>query len=271
MIKQLEDGINECSNEVYHADRKYLSSSVLKTIYKSLNEYHDQYILGNKKQFANENALVEGSMVHTKLLEPHELHKQYVFWDGIRKAGSEWEKFKASLDPADTRTVIAKPQKLRVDSYIEAFNRRAEAVEMLKNGQPELTLCGTLHNVPIKVRFDYINVEKGCIYDVKTTGRPADVENFKATLEGLSYQLSAALYTAMAEQYYGRKFDFYFIVISKQDPQECHVYKTSAATMANGRQMVKQACEKYLIAKETNNWTEIISEPEVSSYEILEV
>jgi hypothetical protein len=82
----------------------------------------------------------------------------------------------------------------------------------------------------------------------------------------------------MAEQYYGKKFDFYFIVISKSD-KECHVYKTSENTMNEGRNMVKVACEKYLKAIQSNIWVEenlTASEDEAkmiveSNYEILEV
>jgi hypothetical protein len=274
MLKELVDGVNDCSNADYHADRKYLSSSVLKVVYKNLAEYHNQYILGNKATFGNENALNEGSLVHAKLLEPHNVKHDFVFFSGLRKSGADYEAFKSALAPTDKRIIISRPQKLRVDSYIAAFNKRPEAVEMLKGGQPEQTICGTLNGVPIKVRFDYINVEKGYIADVKTTGYPADVDTFKQTLKGLSYQLSAALYCAMAEQYYGKKFDFYFLVISKQDPQECHVYKTSETTMNEGRMMVDKACRKYLKAKESGIWVEASEVTETSietDYEILEV
>lgn len=278
MIKQLQDGLNDCSNADYHADRKYLSSSVLKVLYKDLAEYKRQYLDGIKATFGNENALNEGSLVHAKLLEPHNVHQDFVFFNGLRKSGADFEAFKNSLNSTDrNKLIISKPQKLRVDSYIAAFNRRPEAVEFLTGGFPEQTICGSLNGVPIKVRFDYINVDKGYIADVKTTGYPADVNSFKQTLNGLSYQLSAALYCAMAEQYYGKKFDFYFLVISKQDPQECHVYKTSEATMSEGRSMVDLACAKYLVAKETGVWVEpkVETPPtEISSnsnYEILEV
>ncbi|MEZ0208724.1 MAG: PD-(D/E)XK nuclease-like domain-containing protein [Candidatus Paceibacterota bacterium] len=273
MSKQLVDGLNDCSNADYHKDRKYLSSSVLKVIYKDLAEYKSQYIDGNKKEMSNQGALDEGSLTHAYLLDPATIKTEYAFYPGLRKAGADWEAFKASLDPdSGHKIIISKPQKLKVESYVKAFKARPEAVEMLKDGAAEQTICGTLNGVPIKVRFDYINVDKGAIYDVKTTGYPADVDSFKQTLNGLSYQLSAALYCALAEQYYNRKFDFYFIVISKSE-LECHVYKTSDKTMSEGRRMVDVACAKYLKAKETNVWIEpeVEVENEISNYEILEV
>jgi hypothetical protein len=279
MSKELMDGLNECSNTDYHSDRKYLSSSVLKTIYKDIAEYKRQYIDGEKKQFGNMTALEEGSLTHGIILEPHMVKQDFVFFNGLRKAGADFEAFKAAMDPATaSKIIISKPQKLRVDEYVKAYKARPEAVELIAGGEAEQTICGTLHGVPIKARFDYINVEKGYIADIKTTGYSADVDVFKQTLRGLSYELSAALYCAMAEQYYGKKFDFYFIVISKSD-KECHVYKTSENTMNEGRNMVKVACEKYLKAIQSNIWVEenlTASEDEAkmiveSNYEILEV
>lgn len=275
---ELVDGLNDCSNEIYHADRKYLSSSVLKVIFKSLDDYYDQYILGNKKEFGNQNALDEGSLVHAILLEPETVHKEFAFYKGFRKQGADWEKFKSTIQSTQ-RIIISEQQKRRVNSYIDAFNRRPEAVEMLKNGKAEQTICGSLYNVPIKVRFDYINIEKGIIYDIKTTSGPADIFSFKDTIKKYSYQLSAALYCAMAEKFYGKKFEFYFIVISKQDPCVCEVYKASEKTMFEGNNMVQIACAKYSNAKEKNVWTEENSltnnassdSLNVSAYEILEI
>lgn len=275
--KILQDGLNECSNFDYHSDRKYLSSSVLKTIYKSLDDYKHEYLDGNKKQFGNENALLEGSLTHSMLLEPHQVSNDYIFFDGLRKAGNQWENFVAEIRSEDVgKPIVSRPQKLRVQSYIEAFKRRPEAVQMLTGGQAEQTICGTLNGVPIKVRFDYINVERGEVYDIKTTGKPADPENFKATVNGLSYQLSAALYCAMAEQFYGKKFRFVFLVISKQEPIDCQIYRASESTMAEGRRMVDVACAKYLKALETGNWCEpeeasVSETSSVSHYEILEI
>lgn len=254
MAAELMDGLNDCSNEVYHADRKYLSSSVLKTIYTSLADYKHQYIDGNKKEFGNAAALEEGSAVHTLLLEPHRWKLDYNFFDGLRKAGERWEEFKANLDSSNRNKVtLSKPQQLRVQSFVEAYKARPEAAKYLTGGVSEQTICGTLHGVKIKTRFDYINSDAGFLADVKTTGYPADKDSFTQTLEGLKYELSAALYTAMAEQFYGKKFEFYFIVVGKKD-LVCHVYKTSEATMARGRKMVAKACDKYLRAKESGIW-----------------
>lgn len=280
MTKKLIDGLNDCTNAEYHADTEYASSSVLKVAYKDIAEYKRQYIDGDKPTFGNESALSEGSLTHAEILEPHNVPNDFVFYPGLRKAGSDFQAFKDALDPASAKKIIiSKPQKLRVQSYVAAYKRRPEAVELINNGFAEQTICGTLHGMKIKTRFDYINVEKGEIYDVKTTADSAELEAFKETVKKYSYQLSAALYLEMAEQYYGKPFVFKFIVISKQEPQECHVYRLSEKSRSEGAQMVKTAITKILNARKNNVWVEENSLTNnashdtinTSAYEILEV
>jgi hypothetical protein len=110
--------------------------------------------------------------------------------------------------------------------------------------------------VPIKVRFDAIDVERGMILDIKTTGQSAELESFKLTMDGLKYPLSGALYCEMAKQFYGKEFTFYYIVLGKKVPPSCHVYKTSKETAFQGTIMVHAALEKYKTAMKTNCWTE---------------
>jgi len=254
--KELFDGLNDCSNFDYHADRKYLSSSVLKTVHKSLELYHREYILGLKEPTSpqSQNNFDVGSLTHSYILEPHLVKEDYNFYFGMRKAGAEFEAFLKGLTNKTLPIISVNQHKVATDCY-EAFKRRKEAVELISGGFSEQTICGTLHGVPIKTRYDYINVEKGYIADVKTTGYSADVDTFKSTCETLMYPLSAALYCAMAEQYYGKKFDFYYIVLSKKD-KTCEVFKTSKKTMNEGNAIVKATCEKFLTAKKSGNWIE---------------
>lgn len=252
----LVDGLNDCSNSEYHADRKYISSSVLKTIYKSLDIYYNEYILGMKKEISSSTQATFdlGSLVHSYILEPHLVENDYNFFKGFRKAGPEYKEFLESARHG--KPIISSPQHHSAKELVEAYKRNKHAPSLISGGFSEQTICGTLHGVPIKTRYDYINVDKGFISDVKTTAYPSDKENFTQTVDGLMYHLSAALYCAMAEQYYGKPFDFYFIVLSKRD-KTCNVFKLSDEKMELGKRIVAEACAKYKKAKETNDWTEL--------------
>jgi len=255
LISTLKMGLNECDNATYHADRTYLSSSVLKTLYKSLDEYYDQYILGNKTEYSERTlqAFDEGSYLHSLILEPETVASQYAFFTGWRKQGAEWEAFKKANKG---KVILSVPQAERCAKLLEAYKNRPEAVNLIKNGFAEQTICGILNDIPIKVRFDYIIPQLGIIADVKTTGYESDADNFKVAMDQFSYELSASLYCQMAEQFYGRPFKFYFIVLSKS-AFTCDVLVASDKTMGKGTSKVTKACAKYKRAKDSNIWTEL--------------
>lgn len=263
-------GLNKCDNATYHADKTHLSSSVIKTLYKSLELYHKEYILGLKPEFKNKSALEEGSLAHSLLLEPELTEQEFTYWDGWTKRGAEWDAFIADSQPG--KTIISAPQKNRVDRLVAACKALPEAIELLQGGEAEQTICNTLKDIDIKVRFDYINVEKGYIADVKTTGYSSDLDSFRVQAEGLMYDLSAALYCKIAEIHYGKKFDFYFIVLSKKD-FTCDVYKCSQAFMVEGMRKINIGLEKYKKALASGLWVEKTMETsnEDAQYAIQEI
>lgn len=271
----LINGVNlNVSNADYHADRNYLSSSVLKTIYKSLDQYYKEYVLGQKEPIKNQDALIEGSLAHSMILEPHLVASEYNFYSGMRKAGADFESWKDNLANPNL-PIVSAPQKHRVERLVEAYKQSKAATSLMKSIQVEHTVCTELNGVPVKARFDAVDIDRGIIMDVKTTGYAGDLDSFKTTCSQLMYPLSAALYCKVAEQVYGKPFKFYFIVLSKRDI-DCHVYVTSDKTMNEGIRQVNEALVKYKKAKETNVWTEEVAlasadSDDDDSDEILEV
>jgi PDDEXK-like domain of unknown function (DUF3799) len=274
MSKQLVDGLNlDISNESYHNDTNYLSSSVLKTILKSLDDYRVQYIEGHKKQFSNKDALNTGTLLHTAILEPHLYDNSFLVYPGMRRAGREYEEFVANIKPQDAgKPIMLLSHMHQIKNLLAAYNRHSVAKDLMKKVMCEQTICGELFGVPIKTRFDAIDVEAGLVLDIKSTGYSGERDAFVETVKGLNYALSGALYCAMAEQYYGKPFTFMYIVLSKMD-LTCNVYKTSEATALRGLMDVKKACAKYLKAKESGIWTEPenAANMSISNEEILEV
>lgn len=251
----LVDGLNYVSNHCYHSDRKYLSSSVLKKVLESLEDYHREYILGEKPAVSSSTQanFDVGTLTHTLILEPHLAADSYYLYKGMVKRGQEWDRFVSSVEDK-TLPILSINQVNTANALFDCFNKLDAAKNLVAKGEPELTICGTLHGVPIKTRFDWINAEQGFIADVKTTGYGSDLESFKDSFANFQYDLSAALYLQMAEQYYGKPFDFYFIVLSKKD-KTCDVYKLSDKTRSQGETKVLQASQIYLEAKRTNVWT----------------
>ena len=266
----LKPGINHVSNAEYHKDTAYLSSSVFKTILKSLDTYKDEYIDGNKKEHSPQTManFAVGSLLHSMVLEPELVAKEYEFFPGWRKAGHEFEAFKANARPG--LPIISLPQLEKAKSMYESYKRNPVAVDLIKNGFPEYTLATVLAGVPVKVRADWISVSGRYICDVKSTSGGSDIESVKETVKAFQYDLSGALYAWAYEEHYGFPFDFYLLMCSKLD-NTCVVYKIGAETMARGRAAILFAANKYKRAVETGIWTEATIADPVAQHDILEI
>lgn len=249
---KLKPGINICTNDEYHGDKNYLSSTNLKHLLKDPAEFKRICIDLEKDEVpkSRQNAYDEGSYAHSLILEPEMVEKEYAFFTGFRKHGNDWEAFK---NANKGKIILSKPQKHRVESWVESYKGRKIAVDLVKGGEAELSLTGQLNDVNIKVRADYINVDKGYIADVKTTAYSTDVDSFKYVVSQLSYGLSGALYTKMFSQHYGKPFDFYFIVLGKKDGM-CEVFKLSEESLQEGYIQINNALKVYKECKKSGIW-----------------
>lgn len=263
----LKLGLNAyVSNKEYHADKGFLSSTPLKSLVVDSMGFYNDYILGNKREQSSK-AFDIGSLVHTLVLEPEKAEAEYAFYPGKRMAGQEWEEFKH----ANPRKVILREdQKPDCEAWAQSALSHPVAKELLHSGQPELTVTGLLDEVPVKVRTDYINIAKGIIVDIKTTGRQTHADLFRNSVDQFQYDLSAALYAAICEQEFKKKFDFYFVTISKQDNQTA-VYQMSHSSMRIGQSKVNFALARYKECMASGDWTHKPWSPEPEILEIFEV
>lgn len=265
----LKTGLNNVTNREYHADTTHLSSSSLKLLITDLETFYQEKVLGIKPEQVEKAAFTEGSYVHSLILEPDNIANEYAFFEGWRKAGKEFDQFK-ELNAG--KVILSKPQVHRCDAWAAAIKRRPEAMELLSGGESEHTICANLLDVAIKVRCDYINVDKGYIADIKTTGQISDIDVFKQTMKDFYYHLSAALYCQVAEVHYGKEFDFYFVVVSKIE-NTCEVYKLSKASKSTGQSLIIHALKRYKQCKETGIWNadDLQKVIKPTTYEIMEI
>lgn len=257
----------DTSNEAYHADLSALSSSSLKLLLKDPAAFKAKYIDGIKEQQDYKVAFEDGTLTHCLILEP-ETVGQYAVFPGLRKAGNAWEQFK--LDNAG-KICISAAQMLRAEKLYKAHAALDVSNSLIRNGFPEHNMRGTLMDLAVKARADYI-VPGQYIVDVKTTSQVSDIDLFKQTVIDYGYHLSAALYIDIADQVYGGPHTFYWEVLSKADGQ-CHVYKASLDTLSAGRNLVNQSLIMYKKCAKTGIW--LSEQPVVDrsslTYEILEV
>jgi hypothetical protein len=265
---KLHLGLNaNISNKAYHADRDFVSSSVLKTLYYDTAEYEKKYIRGESES-SSSPAMDEGSAAHSLILEPHLFSSEFAVYAGDRKQGAVFDSFKAANSG---KIILSEPQMVRLKTMVAAYNKRPEAIAKIAPCDKEATLCIELLGVKVKIRADALNVAESFISDIKTTGYDTDHETFSmnANSKMLSYDISAALYTMACEAYFGKPFDFYFVVLGKRD-YTCEVFKASEKMLINGRNKCVQALTKLQKYRETGKFTDNLVKSS-SNYEILDV
>jgi hypothetical protein len=238
------------TNIEYHSEKLHLSSSNLKMLLENPAKFYQEKMLGNKPEEAPKPHYILGSFVHTLVLEPELVAKEYAFFEGWRKAGKDYQEF---LLANPGKTVISKPQRNVGENLARATQSNKHLPGLLQGGVAELSLASHILDVPVKMRADYINKDRAFILDLKTTAQPTDVDIFRTTVKEFSYDLSAALYCQIAAQVYGKVFDFYWAVISKDD-LGCAVYKASSATLSKGAGDVLGAIVKYKKCVKSGIW-----------------
>lgn len=245
-------GVNHVDNKYYHADKTFYSSSALKLLLKSKQDFYRKHILGESEPIKNVGALNMGTALHTHILEPHLYTHEIAVYTGGMRRGKSWDEFYLANQ---SKTIITASEAQKVDTMVASYEANLVAVELVANCAYEHTLCAEYDGIQLKVRCDGINLDKGYIFDVKSTAYASDVITFKETLNGLDYDLSAYMYCKVASIIYNRKFVFYFIVCSKSD-NRCKVYKMSSSTMAEGKNKFVSAIDTLKNCLLTNNWSD---------------
>lgn len=258
--------LRECTNSEYHGEKEHLSSSNYKLLLEDLQKFYNEKILGIKKVEEEKAHYQDGSYLHSLILEPEQVEKEYAFFTGIKKQGKAFEEFK---EVNKGKTILGVNQKKRVDGWFETYKKCTVATELIKGGSPELSLFGELKGIKTKVRADYINSDEGYIVDVKTTSFGLEVEDFKNTMSSFHYELSAALYSEMFEAYFGKPFQFYFLVVGKEIAG-CKVFRLGEKSRSKGQMQLNEARKIYKNCLLTNNWHNAKIEAEISD-EIEEV
>ena len=242
----LEMGINkDTTNEDYHKDRNFESSSSLKLFLKDSREYYKKYILEEKGEDQYKSAYDFGSYIHSLILEPEKTDSEFIIFEGLTRRSKAWTEFK---EANQDKIILTKSQDLMATSLINAYKDNKETQELIQDGCAEHTLCTELEGLKVKVRVDYI--KEGLVIDLKTTSDPVDKYSAAKTIVRYDYDLSAALYIDAFKAYSGKDHDFLFVFLNKQN-NDVSVLKASANLLENGRRKYKAAIKGLLNARKT--------------------
>ena len=236
------------SNENYHANRRYISSSALKTIHKkSVMHYL------NQKPFTS-SSLSLGTLIHTAILEPENFERDYFVMpkvDKRTKAGKEeyarYVELSNGKELVDQETIAVK------DAIMENFTINNEAV-YFNQGVKEMSYYSEINGVLVKVRPDCYNEELGFISDPKTC-QDNSPKGFMRDVYKYGYHLQAAFYSDVLNV---DPSSFVFTAIETNHPYSVQCYTLGEEHIDRGREAYTSALAK---------WKKYLDTGEVVGYE----
>lgn len=232
-------GLNKyMTDDAYHGDVIFLSSSTLKDILENPMDYKRR-LLGLEVQ-KETSYFVLGNYVHQGYLEPEKGTEGFATFDGVKRVGKIYKK---CLEDNPNCKIMRKSEMEDGDSMVKALFDHRIARTLNVGGIPEQTICGTLEGIPIKVRPDYILNDQ--IVDLKTTSMPIDAESLRKIIFKYNYHLSAALYMDIANQHLTNQIEQFTLVFINKKTNDIAVCKLGPNILEEGRQLCSKAIAKY--------------------------
>lgn len=233
---------NMYSDEFYYNHLnldKALSYSSLKWLLKSPKWFAHM----KKKGMTESQALRDGKLVHTQILEPSK-YDQFTFVDTSSKNTTKWKLAKQQNGADFTYTL---KEKYMCDRISTAWLQNASCVKFLEDSETEVPALVEIDGLAIRGKADIYRPYE-FVADVKTTNdglkdfeqKDGSVKNqFSWTISKYDYDLQAYLYTVLFNVP-----DFYWLVIDKTTT-DIGIFKASDETLESGRLKLEASLALY--------------------------
>jgi hypothetical protein len=201
-----------------------LSSSSIKTLVNSPKTYYFTTKYGSGET----QALRDGKLFHTMILEPEKLN-DIIFVDAATKASKEYK-----LAKETGKEVYTKTEKKAAERLCDALLRNEAVKEYLTNAEFEVPEIAMIDGIPIRAKADIL--KGNTIIDLKTT---TGIKDFRYSADKYSYDLQAWLYREM----FGVE-NFIFIAIDKGS-LDIAIFECSDEFYEKGKQKFEQGVSNY--------------------------
>ena len=201
-----------------------LSSSTIKTLVNSPKTYYFTTKYGSGET----QALRDGKLFHTMILEPEKLNDM-IFVDAATKASKEYK-----LAKETGKEVYTKNEKKAAERLCDALLRNEAVKEYLTKAEYEVPQIAMIDGIPIRAKADII--KGNTIIDLKTT---TGIKDFRYSADKYSYDLQAWLYRKM----FGVD-NFIFIAIDKGS-LDIAIFECSDEFYEKGKQKFEQGVSNY--------------------------
>lgn len=217
---------------------------------------------GQEKVREDTDAMRLGRATHLAALEPERFRSCYALWDGGRRAGKEWEKFRAQAE-ADRLEILTEDQYQEALAIAAAATTNEHAARWLRGGSAEVTMLWT-HVAPdiehcpgfsiyCKGRMD-IAQGVSALVDLKSC-RDASPEAFQRQCWNLGYHEQAAYYQdGYAAVNGGVRVPYVLVAVENHAPYAVQVYQVPDRVLEVGRESYRSLLERLNECRSQNRW-----------------
>lgn len=224
--------------------------SALKVMQQS--PLHYRHALANPRP--QTASLILGTAAHCATLEPHRFASSFAVWTGSRRAGKEWEQFKADAAGLDIITEDERDTALAIAASVRAC---PEAMVYLRDGAAEVSMfwCDEETGIEAKGRVDWLSTSgrPHVIVGLKTA-RSIIPREFAAQAARLCYHWQWAYYADGYEQQVWQFPDVVEIVVESAPPHAVAVYRIPENVIEQGRAEYRAALKTLAECERANNW-----------------
>jgi exodeoxyribonuclease VIII len=223
----------QISDEMYYADRHFISNSSLKLLRESPNKFN-LWLKGLYKQ-EDTSAFALGKAVHSKFLENIDTA---VVCD-IRR-DKRTEAYRNFLDENYGKNILSPSEYKDYQGMVARLASIDMLVDLVASGKPEVAGFGMLQGIDIKGKADLI-VEDFLgthLFDLKTTA--STLQEFSRSAKYLLYNQQAAFYSHLFDA-----STFTFIVVEKKYPYEVGIFTTSEEFIQRGWYELETSINMY--------------------------
>ena len=215
-------------NDFYYGycGKHMFSSSKIKNMSSSIKSTY--YI----QKYASEQALRDGWLFHTAILEPH-VFDNLIFSTTLTKGVN----FKKLVEYHGSNNVFSLKEKQDAERLQDAFQKNEKAMSFLRNSDFEVPAVGVINGYPFRGKADVLQ-NNGRIIDLKTT---LNVKFFKQDSKKLGYDIQCYIYCELFNISYE---NFYFVAIDKRT-LDIGIFNCSREFYESGRFKTLNALKVY--------------------------
>lgn len=240
-------GIYDCyTNAEYHA-HEAVSKSDLDLIHKSPAHY-------KAARHEDTPALRFGTAFHCAVLENDRFNETYTVIEGDRRTKAVKDSIKDA--EAAGKIILTADDFNAIMSMAQAVFKNPICAALLRGSLKENSVFSELDGVRVKCRPDGWSIEKGVLFDLKST-EDASPEGFARTVAKYRYHVQDAFYRHVVASAIGGDADdlsFIFIAVEKKPPFAVALYQLDELATLQGWVDAREDLRRYKAAKESGKW-----------------